>query len=152
MKLPDFKHKVLCEYIHHEERYPRVNDLFENARTILLLKRDNCLPGRSYYDSHSLFILLAGNIERYKNIIQLCGYLKDKKAFNVGSVQVEETYYEDYFKAKISTAKMYMRKLQPYVIKYTAGWSQERKQKDCELPEIGKYFNKWYLNINLQNA
>lgn len=147
-KLTDFKNEILCNYIHNEERYPRVNDLFENARVMLLFKDPKKPYMENSYDAHSLYVLLASNVERYKNIIGLCGCLKSKNAFKVGLVKENETYYEDFFGAKIKNAKMYMRKLRPYVLKYTESWSTERKQKDCELPEVGKHFNKWYLINN----
>lgn len=141
----DFKNKILCDYIHKEERHSRFDALFENARTIISLKKEVNYT-ETYQSSHAVYILLAQNIERYKNILELIKCLKSKGAFKILFHSPEETYYEEFFKAKIKTASMYLRKLRPYVLEFTKEWSPERKKADCDMPYIGKYFNKWYLS------
>lgn len=149
--LEEFKNEILFREIHLTERSDEAFDkLIENAEFLVKHLKDEPSEGDC---SYMLFRKLALRVNERKLLIKLCAELKKKgvwESLQWGSVKSNDLYYEDHFKREIGKATGLMKKLRPYILKYVATWSLERKMIDINEPEFSQYLSGWFLTVDLK--
>lgn len=127
--------------IHQEERYTSMDRVLEKAKVIYLYRQGE--PFGSSDTSANVYNQLCFKVNYYQDLIKLCKDL-NSKGYENRFFKSDDTYYQDYFKKSISEARKAMRKLRPYVLKYSEHMKPEIRKRIIENPQIGKYYSKWF--------
>lgn len=141
--LNKLKMDLLFEVIHAEERNDDLFEMIEQAKTIIVFKHEN-IDGGSSDTSFGLYVRMILKIERLERMILVCDDLQANGYKLSRPIADEVPSYQDVFRVQISEAKSIMKKLRPYILKYTEDWLPERKLKELNHPLLGKYFKRWY--------
>lgn len=142
MDLKKFKNDILFRAIHDEERSDSFYDLLKDAQFIYkYLKSEPYDKDKSYIVFHKI----ANRVNYFRNLIALCADLKAQGYKLQWCVATEDGYYEGIFQYRIKEGTRAMKSLRPYVLKYTEGWTLERKLKDINNEELGRYLKGWFI-------
>lgn len=136
-----FKNDILFRAIHKEERYPSMEKNLDKARRIYQYNKRELFNDDS---SLEIYCSIGYKVFYTKGLIKVCDDLQAQGYELQGLVKLEEDYYQEIFKSRITEANAALRKLRPYVLKYCEGFGDKAREQLKDDNKIGRLFGKWF--------
>ncbi|WP_289058705.1 hypothetical protein [uncultured Flavobacterium sp.] len=152
INIDKFKNDILFDAIHKTERSDKLRDYLDIANHFLRTNKEG------YYSDHVwinvlekpnifyVFRIIASQVLYHENLLLLLDELKEINYKTTWVVSFDYDYYKDFFNERIKNSKAILRKLRPFILEASKGYSSEIKEKDLN-SDIGKFFKGWYIEL-----
>lgn len=132
--ITDIKNDILAQHIHKAERYPKIQDLIEEAEAGI---RRKCFDDQSPL---AYLEVISIEIEKLKELKSLAKAMKrDGYKFSGIGANSNSNYYEECFDRYMSNGKSSLKKLRPFVIEYLKDWTEIEKGRLIDSPHTSQY-------------